>query len=137
MRHYLQLMGIDVWRLRTLVSFKYYRYDLLDSQNRQAGVLLADAVLLNEAEAQLVKKIAQATKKQVKGGLQTAPWEWWESSKLLECIILLGSRVPYLIHSTQQLQIIRSHAPVDLLRNTALKVQTWNDLKTAIKLMRE
>ncbi|AKQ33759.1 hypothetical protein [Candidatus Coxiella mudrowiae] len=134
MRHYLPLMGIDVWRFRTSVLFEYYRYDLLDSQNHQVGVLLADAVLLNEAEAQLVEKIAKATKKQVRGGLQTGPWE---SSELVECVILLGSRVAYLINSAKQSQIIRSYSPADLLQNTALKVQTWSDLKTAIKLMRE
>ncbi len=132
-------MGIDVWRFRTSVSFKYYRYDLLDSQNHRVGVLLADAVLLNEAEAQLVEKIAKATKKRVKGGLQMGPWESSEFVECVKCVILLGSRVAvtYLINSSKQSQIIRSHSPADLLQNIALKVQAWNDLKTAIKLMRE
>ena len=129
----LQLMGIDVWRFRTVTYlYKYYRYDLLNLQNRHVGTLLADAILQNEAEIQLVEKIVKATKKQVKGGLQSG---FLESSELGKCIILLGSQVTHLINSPEQLQIIKSYSPADLLQNPALKAQTWNDLKIAIHLM--
>lgn len=79
MNHYLQLMGIDVWRLRTPVSNHYYHYDLLDTQDRQVGVLLADAVLKDEKESQLVEKIAKATKNRLeevlrKGGQTRRNW---------------------------------------------------------------
>ena len=127
-------MGIDVWRSRAPNAFGYYCYDLLNSQNHQVGILLADAILQNKAEAQLVEKIAKATKKQFEGGLQSG---FLEPDRLEKCVILLGSRVIYLINSLEQSRIIRSHSPADLLQNSELKVQTWNDLKAAIQLMRE
>ena len=127
-------MGIDVWRFRTPNSYKYYHYDLFNLQNQKVGTLLADAVLKNEAEAQLVEKIAKATKKQVKGSLRSGLLEFNELGK---CVILLGSQVTRLTSSLEQSQIIKSYSPADLLQNTALKVQTWNDLKTAIQLMQE
>lgn len=133
MTNYLRLMGIDVWHFRTSLAFKYYRYDLLDSQSRQVGVLLADAVLLNEAEFQLVEKIVKATKKQFRGGLRKDPWE---PGVFVKCVILLGSRVSNLINA-EGIHIIRSYSLEDLLKNTELKVKTWRDLKTALKLMRE
>ncbi|MFW0088317.1 MAG: hypothetical protein AB8Y25_00325 [Coxiella endosymbiont of Haemaphysalis qinghaiensis] len=134
MIHYLRWMGIDVWRFRTPGLFEYYRYDLLNSQNHQVGILLADAVFQNKAEAQLVEKIVKATKKQFKGGLQSG---LLEPDKLEKCVILLGSRVICLINSLKRSRIIRSHSPADLLQNAELKVQTWNALKAAIQLMRE
>ena len=129
---YLKSMGIDVWRFRVPDLFEYYRYDLLDSQNHRMGVLLADAVFQNRAEVRLVEKIAKATKKQINGGLQSG---LLEPNELGKCVILLGSRVSCLINSLGQSQIIKSHSPADLLQNTKLKAQTWNDLKTAIQLM--
>lgn len=134
MVRYLRYMGVDVWRSRAPNLFKYYRYDLLNSQNHQAGILLADAVLHNKAEAQLVEKIVKVTGKQFKGGLRSG---LLEPDKLETCVILLGSRVICLIKSLEQSRIIRSHSPADLLQNSKLKVQTWNDLKKAIQLMKE
>lgn len=131
---YLQLMGVDVWHFRTPNSYEYYRYDLFNFQNQKVGTLLADAVLKNEAEAQLVEKIAKATRKQCKGSLQSG---LLESNELGKCIILLGSQVTHLISSLEQSQIIKSYSPSDLLQNTTLKVQTWNGLKVAIQLMQE
>ncbi|MFV9988875.1 MAG: hypothetical protein AB8V57_01535 [Coxiella endosymbiont of Dermacentor nuttalli] len=131
---YLQLMGVDVWHFRTPNSYEYYRYDLFNFQNQKVGTLLADAVLKNEAEAQLVEKIAKATRKQCKGSLQSG---LLESNELGKCVILLGSQVTHLISSLEQSQIIKSYSPSDLLQNTTLKVQTWNGLKVAIQLMQE
>ncbi|MFW0025360.1 MAG: hypothetical protein AB8V90_00410 [Coxiella endosymbiont of Dermacentor nuttalli] len=131
---YLQLMGVDVWHFRTPNSYEYYRYDLFNFQNQKVGTLLADAVLKNKAEAQLVEKIAKATRKQCKGSLQSG---LLESNELGKCVILLGSQVTHLISSLEQSQIIKSYSPSDLLQNTTLKVQTWNGLKVAIQLMQE
>ncbi|MFW0043371.1 MAG: hypothetical protein AB8W35_01890 [Coxiella endosymbiont of Dermacentor nuttalli] len=131
---YLQLMGVDVWHFRTPNSYEYYRYDLFNFQNQKVGTLLADAVLKNEAEAQLVEKIAKATRKQCKGSLQSG---LLESNELGKCVILLGSQVTHLISSLEQSQIIKSYSPSDLLQNTTLKVQTWNGLKVAIQLMQK
>ncbi|MFW0039662.1 MAG: hypothetical protein AB8W08_02455 [Coxiella endosymbiont of Dermacentor silvarum] len=131
---YLQLMGVDVWHFRTPNSYEYYRYDLFNFQNQKVGTLLADAVLKNEAEAQLVEKIAKATRKQCKGSLQSG---LLESNELGKCVILLGSQVTHLVSSLEQSQIIKSYSPSDLLQNTTLKVQTWNGLKAAIQLMQE
>ncbi|WP_264435380.1 hypothetical protein [Coxiella endosymbiont of Dermacentor marginatus] len=131
---YLQLMGVDVWHFRTPNSYEYYRYDLFNFQNQKVGTLLADAVLKNKAEAQLVEKIAKATKKQFKGSLRSG---LLESNELGKCVILLGSQVTRLISSLEQSQIIKSYSPSDLLQNTTLKVQTWNDLKAAMQLMQE
>ena len=132
---YLHLMGIDVWRFHIATDLcEYYRYNLLSLQNRQVGTLLADAILQNEAEIQLVEKIVKATKKQVNGGLQSG---FLESNEFGKCIILLGSQVTNLINQPEQSKIIKSHSPADLLQNPALKVQTWKDLKIAIQLMEE
>ncbi|AAO90334.1 hypothetical protein [Coxiella burnetii] len=133
MNHYLQLMGIDVWRLRTPVSNHYYHYDLLDTQDRQVGVLLADAVLKDEKESQLVEKIAKATKKQIRGGLKEGRPN---PEKLGQCvIILLGNRVTQSFSQVNFPQIITSHSPAELLRDGDLKPKTWNALKKAMQLM--
>ncbi|AJC50544.1 hypothetical protein [Coxiella endosymbiont of Amblyomma americanum] len=130
---YLQMMGIDVWRFRTRRhSYGYYRYDLLDHQDCQVGILLADAILKNEAEAQLVKKIAEATRKRIKGGFQSGRLQ---SDEFGKCIIFLGTQVTHLLNYLGQVKIVKSYAPVELLQDTTLKIQTWNDLKTAIRLM--
>ncbi|WP_267256608.1 uracil-DNA glycosylase family protein [Coxiella endosymbiont of Ornithodoros maritimus] len=133
MNHYLQLMGIDVWRLRTPVSNHYYHYDLLDTQDRQVGVLLADAVLKDEKESQLVEKIAKATKKQIRGGLR----EGAPNSEKLEksVIILLGNHVTQSFSQVNFPQIITSYSPAELLRDGDLKPKTWDALKKAIRLM--
>ena len=133
MNRYLQLMGIDVWRLRTPVSNHYYHYGLLDTRDRQVGVLLADAVLKDEKESQLVEKIAKATKKRIRGGLRegTPNSEEFEQS----VIILLGNRVTQSFSQANFPQIITSYSPVELLRDGDLKPKTWDALKKAIRLM--
>ncbi|QHG92544.1 hypothetical protein EGQ50_02220 [Coxiella endosymbiont of Amblyomma sculptum] len=132
---YLQSIGIDIWRFRTPDSYGYFRYDLFDHQNRQAGILLADAILRNKIEAQLVEKIARATRKQIRGGFRFGCFE--SSNEFGKCAIFLGSQVSEFFMCTlkKSTTIIRSYSPADLLRNGKLKVQIWNDLKVAIQLM--
>lgn len=132
MNHYLQLIGIDVWRLRTPIANYYYHYDLLDVKSRPVGVLLADAILKNAKESQLVEKIAKATKKQVRGRLMLGvpnPNELFQG-----VIILLGNRVAQLF--TNDAQVIRSYAPVKLMYDDNLKFETWDALKKAMWLMK-
>lgn len=135
---YLKLMGIDVWRVRTFHSFDYYCYSLRNLKNRVVGILLADAIVRSNAENQLVEKIAKATKKQVSKGLRFKP-ELLNQNDLNEpkkcVIILLGSRVAQLFSHFNPSRTIVSYAPAELLRDTTLKVKTWNDLKEAMRLM--
>ena len=133
MQHYLRLMGIDVWRLRaTRTSSEYYRYNLLNSDHRQVGLLLADVVLANQAEQMLVEKIAQATKKQITGGLTT---DNLAADKFAHCVVvLLGATVTQLFSHLFSDPII-SYSPAELLGKPKLKAKTWDDLKKAIRLM--
>ena len=130
---YLKLMGIDIWRVRTSPSVNYYCYSLCNLQNRVVGILLADAIVRNNVENQLVEKIAKATKKQVFGGFQPG---LLNQNDFKECvIILLGSRVAQLFSHFDSSRIIVSYAPAELLRDVTLKAKTWNALKEAMQLM--
>ena len=130
---YLKLMGIDVWRVRTFHSVDYYCYSLCNSKNRVVGVLLADAIVRNDAENELVEKIAKATRKQVSGGLRL---RLLNQKDFKECvIILLGSRIAQLFSHFDPSRTIVSYAPAELLRDAKLKVKTWNTLKEAMRLM--
>ena len=132
---YLKLMGIDVWRVRTFHSVDYYCYSLCNLQNRVIGVLLADAIVRNDAENQLVEKIVKATSKQVSEGLRFR-LGLLNQNDFKECIIiLLGSRVARLFSHFDPSRTIVSYAPAELLRDAKLKVKTWNALKEAMRLM--
>lgn len=132
---YLKLMGIDVWRVRTFHSIDYYCYSLCNLQNRVVGVLLADAIVRDNAESQLVEKIAKATKKKVSGRSEFK-LRLLNQNEFKECvIILLGSRVTQLFSHFNPSRTIVSYAPAELLRDTTLKVKTWDALKEAIRLM--
>ena len=127
-------MGIDVWRLRMPIVNYYYHYDLLDSRSRPVGVLLADAILKNTKESQLVEKIAKATKKQVRGRFKTGVPNPDELSE--NVIILLGNQVAQLFTRDNDERVIRSYAPAKLIHDGNLKCETWNALKRAMWLMR-
>ena len=130
---YLKLMGIDVWRVRTFPSVDYYCYSLCNLQNRVVGVLLADAIVRNDAENQLVEKIAKATRKQVSGGLRPG---FLNQNDFKECvIILLGYRVAQLFSHFDPSRMIVSYSPAELLRDATLKSKTWDVLKEAMRLM--
>ncbi|QTS84091.1 hypothetical protein [Coxiella endosymbiont of Amblyomma nuttalli] len=132
-RNYLQLMDIDVWQVRTFPSMNYYCYSLYNLKNRLVGVLLADAIVRNDAENQLIKNIAKATRRQVCEGFRL---KLLNHNDLKECImILLGSRVSQLFSHFDPLRMIVSYAPAELLRDATLKVKTWNALKKAMRLM--
>lgn len=132
--YYLQLMGIDVWRLRMPIVNHYYHYDLFDARRRLVGVLLADAILKNTQESQLVEKIAKATKKQVRGRFKTGVPNPDELSK--NVIILLGNQVAQLFTRANDARVIRSYAPAKLIHDNDLKCETWDALKKAMWLMR-
>lgn len=131
---YLKLMGIDVWRVQTFHSVGYYCYSLCNLQNRMVGVLLADAIMRNDAENELVEKIAKATRKKVSRGLKLG---LLNQNDLKECIIiLLGSRITQLFSHFDSLRTITSYAPAELLHDAKLKVKTWRALKEAMRLMK-
>ena len=131
---YLKLMGIDIWRVHTFRSVDYYCYSLCNLRNRIIGILLADAIVRNDAENQLVEKIAKATGKKVSEGLRLG---LLNQNDLKECIvILLGSRIARLFSHFDHSRIIISYAPAELLRDEKLKVKTWNALKEAMQLMK-
>lgn len=131
---YLKLMGIDVWRAQTFHSVSYYCYNLCNLQNRLIGVLLADAIVRDDAENELVEKIAKATRKKVSRGLRLG---LLNQNDLKKCIIiLLGSRITQLFSHFDSSRKIISYAPAELLRDPKLKVKTWNALKEAMRLMK-
>ena len=134
MNLYLQLMGIEVWHLRSSMSNDYYQYNLLDMQNRLIGVLLADAVLKDVKEIQLVEKIAKATKKQIRGGLKTGTLNPY--ALLHGVVILLGNQMVQLFAHVNYPRIVKSYSPAELLRNKHLKLRTWDVLKQAMWLMK-
>lgn len=135
-KHYLQTIGIVSWRSR-LVSNENptcYRYELYDNE-RQVGLLIADAILHTAEEQKLIEAIAAATKKRTVGGLRQS-----DSSLLNEktVVIALGSQVSRWLRSRVELssfQFIESFSPAELLTDSRLKVQVWNAIKQALKLM--
>ncbi len=131
-KHYLEQMGIEIWRCRDrLPSQQYYFYQLFSQEQCQA-LLLADVNLNNAAEQQLVEKIAAATNRKISGGVIENITEI--SLKEVPVVILLGQKIATQITVCNQ-ACMTSYSAAELLQTPALKAETWRVLKRAIKIM--
>lgn len=126
---YLGLLGVTQWRLRETRVFSYYRVAFYGANQEIVGWLLADAILENEAENELVNAIVKATKIVAKGEkVSDVPFE--EAGAL----ILLGEGVS---RRWRREKSVSSYSPAELLANEKLKAQTWQEVKKAMAWMNQ
>jgi hypothetical protein len=136
--HYLNLMGIERWRLRdgvasnSSVPVKSCYAFLLGDTSSPVGLLVAEARLFTEEEANLAAAIVKATKKLYTGGECAELPEFGEKLGSMKVSIVLGE-VDLPQHVPQP--ILTTHALADLLNNKNLKAEAWGTLKKAMVLM--
>lgn len=151
MSDYLQIMGIERWKLQTEKtqpannpviknSFCYYL------GSAPVAVLIASGEKDNVAQQQLIEAIAKAMRQPFKGGYcetqdslppsvnvliflgEKAAEQWQQKS-----IDMNATRGK--IQTIQDKKILVTHSLQALLANQSLKAQTWQDLRSIIPLL--
>ena len=137
--HYLQAMGIEVWRLRAQPRLAYYFFTLMNVQQQPVGLLFADAILHTEEEHTLVEAIVRAMKMPVEGGLTHGQSHRKGPYETIKVIILLGKctskHIDIKNNFHEDCTVIQSYSPAELLANHQLKAATWKDVQVAMQLM--
>jgi len=146
---YLIYMGVDQWRLQMTAGspqLTVYCYNL-GPQSTPLGVLLAEAGLQDQTEINLVSAIAKASQFPYHGGLENA-WSAEQISSSSRIVILMGNKIAelYLGRSITQAdyhqslshtnkQIFITYSPQQLLQDKNRKVETWQILQMATRIM--
>jgi len=143
--HYLQTMGIEVWRLRShQVLPAYYSFTLTHAGYQPVGLLLADAVEHSEEERQLAMAMAKATRLQVS---EVDVPDLDNLDERIQVLLLLGKAMSHrfldgdleklhgTVHRLNHRSVIVSYSLSQLLADPALKAAAWKDLQCAMKAM--
>jgi hypothetical protein len=135
---YLNMMGIDVWRLRhqqhkAQIFPAGYALALL-REGRRVGFMLAVSETDDPSITQLLDKMIAALKCQRQGQWSPALApvdDWLVGSRV---IIALGDGLPL---SEFTLPVIHSHSPKQLIAAPPLKAETWQALQAVFPLIDE